>query len=608
MSYIPVKYILFSHYCPGKDKEFEIFKKYVGMLKEVLSHSEQEGILVLFYDPGWIDLLNTVGADFDPNEFCKHYNKALELQKKINALLNEISLDGNSGDKTLVQRIRFITANDLYPIVNNLRGERSRLEAIKLRHFLGGEEKGMKYDTSKIVEAIIRLRHIGSNIPVFRIDWDVLFNNSNLPDGAPLQNSITSSRVNYEHCNSDPRIYSFLFSSSYTRPLKRSLNIQLANWTPDDWIGAFPTRVFPALLAKPELINCIGGIKEAGLEKVFENAFDPILIEKFYGINDNENRLRIENILEETDIENIRKITNIKNEGIKVIGSNPISSVISGALFCLSEGAILDLPPFSNFHLNVMWIDDHLKYILHRELKHLSAEPLKIPGTERYWTPIIPDSMLKKERGPVTNVGFYVLGSYIPTVLWGTIMDAWIQPDSTYNYAHIEGEIPLSDKSGSLTIALSESLKRGKLYEDEMILKGKLQKVALERIEKVRKLWNNLNIDEDKKSFAALWVGDPRDIQKKFNTSTCKEFKIEKNNEWIGWGLFNPNKKNYDKIESIEDLNPKVQEGLERLINDAIKYIHWALEWPRFAQSIRSVEPGELRMDIKWKPPKETTT
>src|SRR5207253_1420952 len=114
--------------------------------------------------------------------------------------------------------------------------------------------------------------------------------------------------------------------------------------------------------------------------------------------------------------------------GLTSIGAHPLYAVISGALLCLSEGAILDLPPFSNFRNNVMWIDDHLKYSLHRAMYHFtSGETLNSePGLS---DARLDDVRVTKARPGISALPAYVLGTYLPTLLWGAIMDAWITND-----------------------------------------------------------------------------------------------------------------------------------------------------------------------------------
>jgi hypothetical protein len=82
-----------------------------------LDDQRQPGLLILFYDPGWYELLDSVGANFDPNKFYEGFQESIKAQDGINALLRQRRLRHGG---TLEDRVRFITVRDLYPIVNNL--------------------------------------------------------------------------------------------------------------------------------------------------------------------------------------------------------------------------------------------------------------------------------------------------------------------------------------------------------------------------------------------------------------------------------------------------------------------------------------------------------
>ncbi len=57
------------------------------------------------------------------------------------------------------------------------------------------------------------------------------------------------------------------------------------------------------------------------------------------------------------------------------IGADPDKQVISGAGLYISPEAIRKLPPFANVGDLIVWIDDHLKRILHEELDHFRPKP-----------------------------------------------------------------------------------------------------------------------------------------------------------------------------------------------------------------------------------------
>ena len=554
-------------------------EKYKIKLKTILNDHDNPGLLILFWDPGWRELFSTVGADFDPHKFAEQFKKGEDEQNEVDQVLKGVSLTRphHCKPKTLADRVRFVTAAGLYQIVNNLRGDRPGLEAKRLRRFLSGSGYGGTYDTAKVVEAIVHIHHIGANAPVFRLDWDVLFNDDTLKNPSGFQNAIKQVLTYYNNCNNDPHIYSFLFSASYTRPTS-----SIKTWAPEEWMGAFATRVFPALLAKKELLDHPVPVPSPvpSSDRSLETYFDNDTIQKFYGIEENPSgTLKI-------------------NGGITEIGGNPLTGVISGALLCMSDGAILDLPPFSNFSQNVTWIDDHLKYDLYRELKHLKVyqicdqpiEPRQVQG---------PNCQVTKARGKIADIAYYVLGIYLPTLLSGCIVDAWIQPDSRPKINDRE-----SDKPGVFSQALQEALKRGHPPENEELeqLKKDLESTALERIRTVVSQWEKLRDWNNQDTFASLWVGDPEIIKNNFHRHSRESKDLDTiqkaGDKWVGWGIKKDS--TVHSITSKADLNLGIAERLDRLIQDAIVYIQWALEWPKFVQSVRAVEPGSLRLDLSW--------
>nr|VFJ91038.1 MAG: hypothetical protein BECKLFY1418A_GA0070994_10146 [Candidatus Kentron sp. LFY] len=580
------EYVLYSHFCL-REGETDLIKEHLDNIKDILEDPKHPGMLVLFYDPSWLSLLNTVGHDFDPMEFSDEFSHAREFQKFVDKEANKDIT--NNGPR----RIRLITVGDLYRIVNNLRGDRPGREATRLRRFLtgsvSGRATGTRYDTSKVVEAIVRLRQIGSGIPVFRIDWDALFNEDTLDKYLRL--SISRVLEDYRECNKEPSFHSFVLSAGY---VEQERDKPVEERSIDNWLRAFATRVFPALLATRETLNSTS----KAVPEDLENACDPELARKFYGLNSDGRDIEVE----KTDDGTAPK------EGITSFGSHPFKSVVSGSLLCLSDGAILDLPPFSNFQRNVMWIDDHLKYALHRDLGHFSQDRIPAQGQRRYLTARIPGTYVLKDRPDIEKTGHYTLGTYLPTVLRGTIVDAWIQPKPAANLQHIDVDesIERGEKTfskGVLTRALANALRTGRIDETLIPkLKDELRHVAMKRIAQVANQWKDLSTTkngEKQDSLAALWVTNPSKNRaiSDMEDDAAKQLEV-KGKDWIGWGLFKDPKSD---LLNPENLNPKVSEDLNILIDDAINYIEWTLEWPRFIQSVRAVPQGELRLDLQWK-------
>lgn len=549
MTQLDVRYIIFSHFNkkvinpdpngPDKIDEHPLkeLEKIKDDLQSLLASPEHPGLLLLFWHPGWIELLNSVGSDFNPKTFAKEIIKS-ELEKE------EIEAFFSGGP--LSDRIRLITACDLHPIVNNLRGDRPGAVAARLRRFLDGNQKGTLYDTAKVVEAIVHLRNLGSGIPILRVDWDVLFDKKNLT-GSPLAVAIQDIKDTFTKRQNDPRVFSFMYSARYEHPTKPP-----SDWTSADWMKAYATRPHPALIADCQLLASAKSSVEAVND--YTHCFNEKVLNTFY-------------------------------EKLPEIGSDKETSIISGALLCMSDSAILDLPPCSNFDVNVMWIDDHLKYLLHQSLGHFKEYNNPILKS-RQWSALISDSV-NKERPDITDtneckdISMYVLGTYLPTLLRGCIFDYWI----------CNKKADPENNPGEFTMILQEALKRGYL-DNHPALKDRLEKAAIRRIERVRNAWSTLTTIDKKDTFASLWVGDPNIIVTKSIDSSGTNYRLA----GAGLGLLRDSK--VTKINSTSDLSPTIKNDLDKLIDDALVYIEWTLYWPNFVQAVRSIEPGKLRVDL----------
>ncbi len=418
---LPVKYVLYTHYPNPDDKEFERWKSgtislpdlesikslgsRVRSLRELLTAPGYEGLVVIFYALGLPKCFDAISQRLAAISERKTIATLVEEYPELrfaSDLSTYISLEFGR-DRQLQNRIRFITALDLYEIFSRA----SEFEADHLKKWFIGDTSDIHYDTPKIAEAIVRLRLLGNGVPVFRLDWDVLLREKT--DVNQLFKAVAICLKAYRLRLDDPTVATFLFSASYdTGPLKGAAE----GATFEDWRGAFATRVFPATRIMPDLLAQARGERGEPIswEDYASQAFDERLARQFYGLNPDE--LKCNGVA-----------------GLTSIGAHPLVSVISGAFLCLSDGAILDLPPFSNFRMNVSWIDDHLKYSLHRELRHLTSLDLKLaepPLSDAK----LDDVMVAKGRARIDEkFAKDVLEKYLPTLLWGTVVDAWINPD-----------------------------------------------------------------------------------------------------------------------------------------------------------------------------------
>lgn len=583
---MPAKYVLYSHYAYGEGDDFESWRKGVpcseltGMrylvrhlagLSQLLASPAYEGLLVLFYAPGFsfATCLQGIADGFSREKLLSSHEElayANDIANYVDSILPQYG--------ELYSRLRFVTPLDLYDIIGRI----NWTIADNLKWWFIGTTDKIRYDTPKIVEAIVRLRILGTGVPVFRLDYDVLFRgkeNEDAPDLGMFK-AIASCLRAFQLRRDEASIATFLLSASYdTRDvLSPSSRGDFASW-----VGAFATRVFPALpidKRRIEAVQASGSQEPYGWDEYAHDVFDETMARRFFGI----------------------RASGLKNQGVSgigKIGANPIVSVISGAMFCLSDGAILDLPPFSNFGINVSWIDDHLKYSLHRELRHLTTVELKIE-------PLLSDAkldtvMVRKARSRIGNLPGYVLGMYLPTLLWGTVMDAWITSDALLKFR--PEHLARSDKErweGLPRKGRSQAILSGALQgalEKEHLGKGERERLrenltvrALERINEVRDQWAGL-ADAGCETFASIWA--------KGITRSYFE-----NLEPRCHGIAEPDVPVGKPISKPVELNRYLGDDFRQLLSDAIEYIEWTLHWPQIVQVVRSVEQGTVRTDMSW--------
>jgi hypothetical protein len=446
---------------------------------------------------------------------------------------------------------------------------------------------------------------------VFRIDHDVLFNEHNIDQQylglyGPITDCLEAYKIRREH----PLVSSFQFSGSYDN----------GGFNPSQfgfWNSSFATRAFPALKVTSELKEHMRVAVSLGYGRSHEttpeqkkhldtlkwndyiaNGFDEDLMRRFYGLK-HSSKLKIDE----------------NHPGIVAYGAHPTSAVISGALQCFSEGATLDLPPFSNFRLNVVWIDDHLRYSLHRELGHFPLnQKLLASVNKRFAHAKLDNTRVTKIRDETipANLPNYLLGKYLPSLLWGAVLDRWIQPQSILKFRRDEvsddakRRLAITRKqpsTGILTKAIQIAVKSGYLSEREKVrLRTELRTEAMKRIRDVQMSWIALTADGSE-TFASIWA---KGLVRHFFPSLSKQ----------ATGLVQPSVDpskivDLSKIGDYEidkdselastHLNPSLLIDLGHLIEDAIGYIEWVLVWPTIVSVIRSVKQGDLRIDLTYR-------
>lgn len=591
-SQIPVKYVLYSHYSYGEAADHAAFiegtsvDELTGMqhleehflgLQELLTAPGHEGLLVLFYSPGFEEFLTGVAERKRPEELLagsENLRFADEVAKCIRRKLAEADL---------AERVRFVTSLDLQVIL----GRVNVIFAEKFKTYFVGPAQGIRFDTPKIVEAILRLRLLGSGVPVLRLDHDVIFRfggGVRVIGDLGLFKAVACALRAYHLRLAKTTVSTFLFSASYD-------NREVRNASEVDrfkaWSRAFATRIYPALVADQNEIAevCAQPQGQQDWGAYVRSYLDEGLAKQFYGLSNDLAALEIDG-----------------TEGLTSIGAHPLFAVISGALLCLSEGAILDLPPFSNFRNNVMWIDDHLKYSLHRAMRHFTGgEFLKLePGLS---DARLDDVTVTKVRPSVSNVPSYIFGAYLPTVLWGSIMDSWITTDPILKCR--VRELKLADQQhwrdalakqhiAPLPQAMLEALRVGHFGLDaERELHQRLQETAARRIEEVRQLWYNLKTT-NVRSFASFWA---EGIVASEFPKACFSGPDCQDDLWKGIA---PGRAIDDAVQSLNDLPASVFRKVDELCVDALTYVKWTLEWPKFVQIVRSIPQGAFAGDLSW--------
>ena len=618
-------------------------RPFLPELSCLLTNPANPGVLILFYAKGYAECLEDIAEKRHATEEEAKSHAELRFARSVQGSLQSM-FDGCS----LKFRLRVVTAWDLYDIFSRIETDYAQN---LIQWFIGLEEETIRYDAAKIVEAIIRARMIGSGAPLFRIDQDVLFRrpfgndlgNASEPAlslGEPLSKCVAA----FHERLKNTRMAAFLFSGSYHSDV---LGEPGTCDKFDAWVRAFATRCFPALCIVRSAFCEALEVQQAADAKMEEakkaqDAKDPNVVTKLKEASDAAQRASDKWKAYVYDREVVdaglmcrffgidvnRKsgclIADADNQdGIGWLGAHPLVSVISGALLCINDSAILDLPPFSNFNLNVMWIDDHLKYCLHRELRHFTTDSITTGS------PLIRDARIDsievvKGREPIKNLPTYVMGSYLPTVLYGSVVDAWITPGPEECREPVRDEelpsnaeryrqrddrilkwrpetldkrrrkewegIPQSGPSrGLLPFKLQVVLGRGSPLSplERRRFKNELLKVALSRITTVRNAWSELHGKHP--TFASAWVSGEDEVRTHMKGMTERAA-----------GLVKPGGPIIGKDLTLRALNELVQADLMLLIDDALTYIDMTLNWSKTVQLIRSIEPGTLKTDLFW--------
>ncbi|HPO14253.1 MAG TPA: hypothetical protein PLI09_12485 [Candidatus Hydrogenedentes bacterium] len=547
----------------------------LGYLRRVLRARRDKdgqlwkGFAFIFLDPGWTNLLGGLSPLRTATLEADLIAAQTEIEKSLE---QEIKLHNSTDSKSE----RIVTAGNLLYLLDLLdTAARGRGDSF-YRLFVGGAQT-LKYDAPKVVEAAIRIANIGRGIPLFRFDDDVIFFGQRLPDRQETEQNATAETTagnilklceRYQNTLEHPLIRYFVYSGGYEAP--RELN--MCNDNDPRLLNGFATRVLQLTqLPKqrnPQTEETTEGVIKASVAKAF---------------------------LEE----------------IVKLGANPFRQVVSGAGLCLSDGAILDLPPYSNMHLNVMWIDDHLKYALHDELGHFG----RWTRTHHHYVARVEEARFSqlrhvcKEGSPFftyKDVKWH-LQTYMLRLLLGCVADSWLRgkeqtkertsglKDIAYNalvlsVPHIYGDKFMEIIPGGWETYLDDKDKKMDEFKQRLWQKG------CERLKRAVELWSD-SIYEN--TFLGLYVHGLRHAR-------YKEFK-DFFPAGMPNGLANAVHGLPEDIKIVQRPSPNalpddpnLEQALITLVDDFVDYLSLVQFWPFFIQSVRCFQNQHTQYRLQY--------
>jgi hypothetical protein len=307
------------------------------------------------------------------------------------------------------------------------------------------------YDSPKFIEAVIRLaRGVDPSLcrqPIFRIDADVLPNPQAI--GALLERAHEELREGGKY---------FFFSGGYFgKGGKESLDpvnqhAVRTHWLFDNGEGS------DAFAGCNRFLGDLGVIGATQLTLDSDWGFLP------------------------ADADGVPR----SEEGQRLAASvapRPSPQVISGAGLVMSFCCILELPPFLNADNMVVWIDDHLKRLLHEALDHVG----------RSQTEALPQARFRQDRKVAQPWAQKARKVYFERLFRGCLMHALIISDSglpgvlaTWVDRAVRGQVRRAEPSED-----GEELfdRTSKTTCDKMAIIAEMVESARAQGEKVLKLW-----------------------------------------------------------------------------------------------------------------------
>jgi hypothetical protein len=567
------RYFLFVHYSLKGDREWRRqgralvvdtvrvlsrLREDIRYLIQVLSVAKDDqgqgwrGFAFIFLDPGWTEMLKG-----DRPMAAAELAVSLETARGI----IQNGLEAEFGKKL---PLNLITAAQLVQLLDTLDNqEQPRKQKNRYFKFFAGGTRQLRYDGPKVVESAIRIANIGRQVPIFRFDDDVIFQGGRSLKG-DRQQEILGTQQNilrlcerYRELSIDPKINYFIFSGSYTGRTESAdtETAELVDTSPaGNVINGFATRVVQVATLPEASISPVGLRDQASVS---------------------------------TDI-----AMKFLNELYRY-GANPFRQVISGAGLCLSDSAILDLPPFSNMRLNIMWIDDHLKYALHHELGHFG---LREPTRHSARVAGAGFKQIRYDAPPTYKDVEWHMHQYMLRLVLGCIVDSWLRKvpqlkqklrDLPHDqFAALMNEVPACYVDEFFDV-VPGGWQKGSSRKDEF--KQELWTVARERLNVLVSAWSH---DEFEKTFLGLFVrGKDHPRYNEFSSYFPEQMKA-------GFGRAVTQVSDGHRSLNTATLNlndPTLEEALCVLLDDFVEYFELVLFWKYFVQSVRFMLNGRDR-------------
>jgi len=556
----------------------------------------------------WRSMLNYVRAVVESPEVPVP-PELQQLSQKCRTLMEDANDDSQFD---VLRNIRIVSPIDF---TDALLGIRQRLGQENFEQWF----TAATYDAPKLVDSIMRMRALGSIVPVLRFDIDVLFNEYTKADKMSSIKASCSKAVTEWHASlENPSVQSYILSQQYSG-LPAAQKGEFTAWN-----EGFSTRANPALLATPAMVNasqwssnCKWGSYVPSSDTLQKSTVAEVMM-KFYGLIE----VTQDGLLQAVKPSSVgdeseRLEVDVLSLGNTYLGANPTTAVVSGAGLVTSAGVTLDVPPFIHTELNIMWVDDHC---LDRFIKEVMGTKRQ---TDRVYAPHTPPARVVKARPVPANPAKYTLEVYMPTLTYGIILDKWINSAPTsyllkYDSKDLDADLEdaletlkaaNSEPQGPFTLAYQKVRHSGKALSqtEKAKLTDDLWNDALYRLQDTYYQWNHLPVPPvdgvRTPTFAALWVTGrvcKHPGLERYCTSEC---------EALGAGLVLPAwdaKASGARTRAAlppllkSDLQPAIAAKIDTLIGSAFAHLEWLLRWPSVVQAVRSDTLGSLPSDPSW--------